>query len=157
MNLIILVIIILVIIISIIFFYNKKRNIEVYFISSNDTKDIEIYLISLQKDENRRKQLKIKPDCVYSVNGSTLNKDELIKSNILDKNANLTKGQIGCYLSHIHFLKKAIDSKKKYVLIIEDDAKIDNDLFDKIDIILKNAPKDFEIIFLGHNYYKEKK
>lgn len=141
----------------IIFINRKTKNIDVYLISSKDQKDFQIELISLPKDEKRRKELKVKPDYIYSVNGNNIDRNELINANILDKDSKLKKGEIGCFLSHIHLLKKAIESKKKYVLILEDDAKIEENIFKDIDDILKQAPKDFEMIFLGHNYYEEEK
>ena len=49
-------------------------------------------------------------------------------------------------------LKRAIKQKSKYVLILEDDAKIEPDTFQKINEVLKEVPVDTELIFIGYNY-----
>ena len=116
--------------------------------------DIKIYLVSLEKDEERRKYLNIKPDYTYAVDGSKLDIDNLKKENIISKDCTLKKGEIGCFLSHVHLLNKVVDSNN-YTLILEDDAKVPDDLIDKIINVIENSPKDFEIIFLGYNYYEE--
>jgi hypothetical protein len=110
-------------------------------ISSIDN-SIEIYLISLPKDQERRNHLNVKPDYIYAVDGS------LIK----DNNTKLTKGELGCYLSHVHMLKKAIKSKNKYVMIIEDDVgHIDTS---KLMDYINNAPSDFDLLYLSYNYHE---
>lgn len=116
--------------------------------------DINIYLVSLEKDKERRKYLNIKPDYTYAVDGSNLDIDKLKKDNIVSPDCKLTKGELGCFLSHIHLLNKVVDSGK-FTLILEDDAKVPNDLIEKIIKTIETSPKDFEILFLGYNYYEE--
>ena len=121
---------------------------------------IAVYLISLEKDTERRKDISIKlngieyiPDYIYAIDGTILNKDILKKKNIL-VNDNLKKGEIGCYLSHIHMLQKASISNNDYVLIIEDDVgEIELNLVNKY---IDSAPKDFELLFLGYNFHKKR-
>jgi glycosyl transferase family 25 len=120
----------------------------------NDRSFLDIFLVSLPKDDIRRKNLGIKPDYTYAVDGSTLDIDKLKKDGIISNNNTLTKGEIGCYLSHVHLLKKALNSKKP-VLILEDDAKIEVDTLNKIKKVIENPPKDWDLIFLGYNYYEE--
>lgn len=139
-----------IIIITLIFFcllYNNSKFIEKFI---NSSEKLEIYLISLEKDVNRRNLLykQINPKFYYAVNGN-----EVDNSGI-----NLTRGEIGCYLSHVYMLKKVLTAKSDIVLILEDDAKliINNDVDNTSTIldIAKNAPKDWEIIFLSYNYYE---
>jgi apocytochrome f len=51
------------VILLVFFIIYKKRNqkIDIYLISPENVKDVEINLISLPKDKNRRKELKVKP------------------------------------------------------------------------------------------------
>jgi len=119
-----------------------------------NTNDINIYLVSLEKDKERRKYLNIKPDYTYAVDGSKLDIVKLKNENILSKDCKLTKGEIGCFLSHVHLLNKAIDTGK-FTLILEDDAKVPEGLIEKIINTIETSPKDFDILFLGYNYHEE--
>ena len=120
-----------------------------------ESKDnFDIFLVSLPKDIERRENIGVKPNYTYAIDGAILKKDELLNDRILSKNCSLRRGEIGCYMSHVHLLKKCLTSKKDYVLILEDDAKIEPDSFDKIEEVLKKAPSDFNMLFLGYNYYE---
>ena len=104
--------------------------------------EYDIFVVSLEKDYKRREKLGIIPDYIYAVNGQHLDIDELKKDGIININNKMTKGEIGCYLSHIHMLKKTLETNKQ-VLIIEDDAKIEADTFQKIKELKDNIP-DFQ-------------
>lgn len=112
-----------------------------------------VYLISLEKDIQRRNDLGINPEYIYAVNGYNLDLNELKLGGILDKDSTLTKGEIGCYLSHIHMLNKILDSGK-ISLILEDDIKIDSDSILKINNYIHSIPEDADIVFISHNYYE---
>jgi GR25 family glycosyltransferase involved in LPS biosynthesis len=114
---------------------------------------LNIFVVSLEKDYKRREKLGIIPDYIYAVNGHELDIDEMKKDGIININNKMTKGEIGCYLSHIHMLKKALESKKQ-VLILEDDANIKVDTFQKIKA-LKDIPEDWDILSIGYNYFEE--
>jgi GR25 family glycosyltransferase involved in LPS biosynthesis len=114
---------------------------------------LNIFVVSLEKDYKRREKLGIIPDYIYAVNGYELDIDEMKKDGIININNKMTKGEIGCYLSHIHMLKKALESKKQ-VLILEDDANIEVDTFQKIKA-LKDIPEDWDILSIGYNYFEE--
>ena len=116
--------------------------------------ELHVYLVSMEKDQGRRDQLHVKPDYTFAVEGQNLDKDDLKKEGIITQDCKLTRGEIGCYMSHIELIKKSLTSDK-YVLILEDDAKIEDDTFDKIHSALEAAPKDFELLFLGYNYHEE--
>ena len=111
-----------------------------------------VFLISLPKDKDRRDNLGIIPDYTYAVDGTNLDVNKLKEDNIVASDSEITKGEIGCYMSHIEMLKRSIKQKSKYVLILEDDAKIESDTFQKINEVLKEVPVDAELIFIGYNY-----
>lgn len=117
------------------------------FINSSDK--LEIYLISLEKDISRRNLLykQIQPDFYYAINGKDIDNNGI---------SNLTRGEIGCYLSHMYMLKKVLTAKSDIVLILEDDAKLilNTETTENILEISKNAPTDWELIFLSYNYYE---
>jgi len=64
----------------------------------------------------------------------------------------LTKGGIGCFISHMNLFKNLVkDPKNEIYLILEDDIKINKSAYMKIQKILENPPKDWDIILLGFN------
>ena len=144
----------LIIIILIILICTSKYKTILKFIKENFNDDIDIYLVSLDKDIERRNELNLKVDYTYSFDGSQLDLEKLKTDGIIDKSCKMTKGEIGCYLSHVHMLKKSLTQNKK-ILVIEDDIKTEKDTFDKINKVLKIAPKDFELLFIGYNYYEK--
>jgi GR25 family glycosyltransferase involved in LPS biosynthesis len=79
----------------------------------------------------------------------------LTKKKILHKNINyyLTPGEIGHYLSFYNMFKLAHSSKYKMIFIVEDDIYfVDSQNFaNNLKNILKNVPKDWDIIYFGMN------
>lgn len=114
--------------------------------------DIVYYLVSLPKDEERRKHLNFTPDIIHYVNGKELNMKYLERLKIIE-NTTLKKGEIGCYLSHTDIIND-ICLKNKIAVVFEDDAEIPNDFKDKVKEAIENAPADYELLFLGYNYYE---
>ncbi|WP_294910488.1 glycosyltransferase family 25 protein [Tatumella sp. UBA2305] len=63
-----------------------------------------------------------------AVDGSSLSED-FLRENVFDyENSFLTKGEIGCSLSHINLYKRIIDENLPFALIMEDDATFGNEL-----------------------------
>lgn len=117
------------------------------------------YLISLDKDKERREKiLKIfMPTHIYAHNGENIDINFLKEIGVLDKNSTLTRGEIGCYLSHKHMLEIINNSDSDYAIIFEDDAYIKNEeeFNDNIKYIIDNANNfDWDLIFLDSNYFK---
>lgn len=59
-------------------------------------------------------------------------------------------GTVGCFLSHRELLRHiaSLNSSEIGTLILEDDAKINLDLFVKLETIERELPKDWDILFL---------
>jgi GR25 family glycosyltransferase involved in LPS biosynthesis len=67
------------------------------------------------------------------------------------KHYQLTKGAIGCYLSHSNLFKQLLsDSTCDMYLIFEDDIIIDKRALTKINDILKEVPNNWDMILLGY-------
>jgi GR25 family glycosyltransferase involved in LPS biosynthesis len=66
-----------------------------------------------------------------------------------NKHYQLTKGAIGCYLSHTKvwesILKKGLDR----VLVFEDDAKVPPNFLELVNESMKDIPDDWDIVLLG--------
>lgn len=143
----ILLLVLLLVLYIIIYKFNKKFENE-----------IPVYLVSMEKDIKRRKNLfkYVTPNEYSSVDGSKLLPIKILKEiNIIEKE-DIKKGEIGCYLSHYNIFNKIKNYNDIYSIIIEDDVEFD--IKKNINIIkdlVNNAPLDWEIIFIGHNYYEE--
>ena len=62
----------------------------------------------------------------------------------------LTRGAIGCFLSHYYLAKKLlVDKRNDYYIVMEDDIAINPTGFKEIQEILLNAPEDWDIILFG--------
>lgn len=75
-----------------------------------------------------------------------LDKDIKIRT----EHSQVTKGAIGCYLSHINLWNKLVNSDKEYMLIFEDDADIVGHLIDVISDIINSIKNNNIDIFLLH-------
>lgn len=131
-----------------------------------------IYYINLDKRPERNlhtineiKKINItNVERVSAIDGSKLDiinlSDNLItsdgKSDALDKTKGLyyilTRGATGCALSHLSVYNKIIEemSDNDYILILEDDIYIDNDINSKLNYYINKIPK-YDILFLGYH------
>lgn len=66
------------------------------------------------------------------------------------KHYQLTKGAIGCYLSHVKIWEHILKNDKDTVLILEDDANIPSDFFKQVQENMQYIPSDWDIILLGY-------
>lgn len=134
--------------------------------------NIQVYVINLPKNYNRlTKFLKnyrnsdlnsFKLNIFEAVNGKEINIEEHVtpealeqiketeKTGVRTHHHHLTKGAVGCYLSHLGIYKKILEENSlDSALIFEDDSTIPLNLYD---IILENLliiPKDWDIINFG--------
>jgi GR25 family glycosyltransferase involved in LPS biosynthesis len=78
----------------------------------------------------------------------------------LDKNKGvytiLTKGAIGCALSHKLAWEKVLYGDDNYVLILEDDIQFHKDYNNKLQAIINRVP-DYDILYLGTHGYTQNK
>lgn len=97
-------------------------------------------------------------EIVEAVNGSKLSESEL-KTLVRDyPECAMTKGVIGCALSHLKVYKKAIDENLPVALLIEDDAIPHKDLLEilqKIEALDKNTIP--QVYLFSSHYYASKK
>ena len=67
------------------------------------------------------------------------------------KHYQLTRGAIGCYLSHVKVWRDIVDNGHRHGLIFEDDVNIPKDLYHKMEKSMKNIPNDWDIILFGYH------
>jgi GR25 family glycosyltransferase involved in LPS biosynthesis len=69
----------------------------------------------------------------------------------------LTRGMVGCYLSHLKVLEMIKSGSKPYGLVLEDDALFPEDVYTKhIKNALMDMPEDWDVILLGRWPLEEK-
>ena len=136
-----------------------------------DSKPLSTYVINLDRNKERYELFmenynKLMPETpierISAVDGNALSYKELedvVSLEVLDgikhidntgeriADKQLTRGMIGCYLSHINIYAKNVN-QSNLVLIFEDDAKFNINLSDFIKGF-KNIPDDWDIILLG--------
>tara|TARA_Y100000590_G_scaffold171157_1_gene195781 strand:+ start:4237 stop:5013 length:777 start_codon:yes stop_codon:yes gene_type:complete len=131
----------------------NKSNNNLHF---NDIK--KMYVINLKKNLKRYNDFMINAseaninvsrfDATYGIELSE--NDPYIKKYFSD-NINLTKPQLGCAISHIRIWEDAVKNNYDIVVIFEDDAIIPLDFKEKINIIFKQLPEDWDMLLLGIN------
>jgi GR25 family glycosyltransferase involved in LPS biosynthesis len=91
-----------------------------------------------------------------AVNGKNLN----IAQMKIVKNKKLSKGGIGCSLSHINLWNYQLSKKpnnSQHFIVLEDDCIIEKGFKDKFYEIMSEVPQDFDILYLGGSNLKGKK
>ncbi|AYV75540.1 MAG: glycosyltransferase family 25 [Terrestrivirus sp.] len=123
-------------------------------------KNVKEQIKKLYPDSQRMNNILEKIDGVYGnkLDIPNLSSDLITKEGKNDAMNNLsavyiplTKGAIGCALSHRKAYQKIIDDNLNSALILEDDIAIDPQFMNKITQILQNCPNDYDVLFLGYH------
>ena len=138
----------------------KKKNIIENFYNIDIKNDFgDIYIINLDRDYKRMEEL----DLEMNKNNLNYNRFPAIDGKILDPNDYRLKkyfgkpkikysmGQKCCTLSHIALWNIIKNNNSKYNIILEDDVIIPKNLFEKLNIYVKQLPADWDFLFLGGN------
>lgn len=133
----------------------------------------EIYLINLKRRPDRLKNF------LKHYNDSDIGKYSLVKFDAIDgskldvesvplselaqaelqqletigfrnKHYQLTKGAIGCYLSHVKVWEHILKNNHSIALVFEDDAKVPSNFLKQTKKYIKNVPNNWDIILLGY-------
>lgn len=162
---------IILLLILIIFIY---KNQYLFFTQQKElfsNNDIDIYLINMVKNKDRLNHfIKIYnqsdlKNIQYTVFPAIVGKDldlekyvtpktykQIIASELSFKrntHYELSRGAVGCYLSHLSIYKKIMESDKNYGLIFEDDISFKPDFLSKLMKGLTMVPDDWDILLCG--------
>lgn len=115
------------------------ENIHNLYKNDNDYENININIISLDKDEDRRELINDFMDKTDWTEKNTYTYFKAIENKI---------GWVGCALSHMAIIENAKKNNLDYVIVAEDDffplfPKIKNTIFNAIDILNNNDNLDF--------------
>jgi GR25 family glycosyltransferase involved in LPS biosynthesis len=110
------------------------------------------YVISLNKPDKLLSEITnygLSPILVEGVNGKKLSVKD-IKDNTSSYGSMFAPlSVIGCAMSHIKTWKLFLESNAEYAIIFEDDVVFEDNFKEKLDLGIKNTPKDFDILYLG--------
>lgn len=124
--------------------------------------NLNCFVINLPQDYQKKahmtavtKKNGITPVFIDGVYGADLTNSEILqcyseqqtKKNI---GRSLTRGEIGCALSHLSIYKKMLIEEIDFALILEDDIDFDFTC-KKLQSLVKNLPLDWECVLLGHH------
>jgi GR25 family glycosyltransferase involved in LPS biosynthesis len=134
--------------------------------------DIDIYLINLERNNERLINFKnkynntdLEPIPIKRVNAIDGKKidaklyvsdkayDELLyaeKKGFRTRHYQITRGAVGCYLSHMNTYKMIANGDKEYAIIFEDDVKFNtNKILEEIQNKCKSIKADWDIMLMG--------
>jgi len=125
-------------------------------------KNFPCFVINLEKDVSKKllmqdecKKVGINPIFTNAIYGAHLSNTEINKVYSKEDavkyfNRELTKGEIGTALSHLHIYKYIVDKSIPYALVLEDDVELPDNIKQLTNILYK-LPNDWEIVLLGHH------
>jgi GR25 family glycosyltransferase involved in LPS biosynthesis len=165
-------IIILILIIIFIFTKSKETYINVDNNIKLSSKDFDVYLINMPQKKDRlinftkyynNSDLKFKQfNILPAIVGKDLNLIEFVSPEgykqilELEKTGNrkhhydLSRGAVGCYLSHLSIYKQIVNSNYNYGIIFEDDSEMIQDIYKNMIEGLNKIPNNWDILLLGH-------
>jgi len=130
--------------------------------------NIPIFIINLKHDAEKKAHMQelcdkysLFPEFIEAVNGKLLSDDFIesiySKEGSLDSiGRELSKGEIGCALSHKKIYQKMLDENIEKALVLEDDIDFCESLLRYFSEI-SNFPKRWELVLLGHHSNRSRK
>nr|XP_033817853.1 inactive glycosyltransferase 25 family member 3 [Geotrypetes seraphini] len=127
----------------------------------------EVFLINLKRRTDRRErmlrslyELEISCEVMDAVDGSALNSSDIKKLGVdllpgyFDpfSGRTLTKGEVGCFLSHFTVWKEVVERQLDYALVMEDDVRFEGFFKQRLIRLIKEvteAELNWDLIYLG--------
>lgn len=141
------------------------------FDNAFNKESFDVYLINLDRNKNRLHQfLKQYQESdlngkkffrIQATDGKTINISKYLTDTAFKEIKNientghrtmhyqLTRGAIGCYLSHLNTYKHIMDGNTNYGLIFEDDVNIPKEFYSQMLNALKKIPNSWDMLLLG--------
>lgn len=140
-------------------FVFRSNNIRVYLINMDKSIDrLERFRNTLAKSDLKN----VSFERISAINGKALNLKPLLSKRSYDRllktekkgyrlyHYELTRGAVGCYLSHMKAYEKIIQQKEDIAFIFEDDVKLVRpNILEEMNDVLPMIPADWDILNLG--------
>ncbi|XP_017570117.1 procollagen galactosyltransferase 2 [Pygocentrus nattereri] len=135
----------------------------------------EIYLINLERREDRRERmlrslevLGIEVTLSDAVDGKALNSSQLQALGIemlpdyQDPYSGrvLTRGEVGCFLSHYNIWTQVVKQQQQQVLVLEDDVRFELNFKSRLNTIMEDAKRaqlNWDLIYVGRKRLQVKR
>lgn len=88
---------------------------------------------------------------VSAVDGNLVDRDRLIRNQVITSDLAYTKGALGCALSHLSHWRDAIESDKA-LTIVEDDVVLAENFAEETERLIKSLPEDWEHVIWGWGF-----
>jgi glycosyl transferase family 25 len=146
----------------------RSKKIKKYVLNE---RNFDVYVIHMAKNTERlihfekhykNSDISFKKYNVFSaVVGNKLNLIEYVTPNSYEQileiektlkrkhHYDLTRGAVGCYLSHLSIYKKIIETNIDYAIVFEDDSIMATDFYSRLQYGLSKIPDDWDILLLG--------
>lgn len=86
-----------------------------------------------------------------AVDGGTVNRRQLVESNVISNDLPYTSGAIGNALSHISLWKVAVE-RDAATTVCEDDAVLHDSFSDLLPRLMASVPRDWDLLMWGWNF-----
>ena len=133
------------------------QNIRVIYINLEKDKDRNNKMIKLLRenniDFNRKNAIYGKNLDINNIDNKIIDKNGLedIKNKNYKYGLSLTMGGIGCAISHYEIIKDiSKDNNNNIYIILEDDINFKKNFISNVKEVIKKAPKDWDIIYIGY-------
>jgi GR25 family glycosyltransferase involved in LPS biosynthesis len=137
----------------------KGDELEVYLINLDRNKDrLEAFIEQYMKCDLRGHQIKrlsaVDGQKIANIEERVTLKaleeiQEVEKTGYRTKHYQLTRGAVGCYLSHMQVYELIANSNTTYGMIFEDDVVIDKKIFKKLNDVIVHVPNDWDMLLLS--------
>lgn len=126
---------------------------------------MEVFVINLKQDEARRifittqlRSLGVSFRIIDAVNGNALEQEEYNRlvdlKAVSEQRGWLTRGAVGCALSHLKVYETMVKEKIQHSLILEDDCILNTDLKQLITNV-RNQLRDGEVLLLNYKSFNK--
>lgn len=102
--------------------------------------DLKTYVINLDRRPDRLNELKLP---ISWERFSATDGQKYTESPVKER------GWRGCYDSHLRLINKLKNEESNYFLILEDDVEVCDNFIEKLERIINELPKEWELLFLG--------
>jgi len=118
-----------------------------------------IFVVNLDRRTDRMKKLKIPVEYTRypAIDGLRITPTERLQRIFDGNDYDMRAGMVGCALSHLSLWIDLVYSDKEFFCILEDDVETTPGFAEKLEHVLKNLEKDWDVCFLGHHLWKKYK